>query len=299
MVKFFNQKEEVIQIELTPYGKQKLSNGDFSPFYYAFYDTGILYDGTHGDLTETQNEIVERIKNKTPRLEPITKFTSTNKSVVSVKSLNYRDIGGQQTEYNAVYNRFLGKNNSFSDFFPSWELHVAQPSSVRINDGVEYVSNNTIPVLSASLNIEYDCFQDEDGSTYVLKENDNLTLDIQELNTFFSVNGNVDVEIFKVGPKGELIALGFINEESVSSSGLQEQMTPAVLANTLAGDEQQILETFPVLDDTYVEFYFDILLDQEISGITMPSNSTIYKQNINRNLGNICKVASNFQGTDI
>jgi len=252
MVKFFNQKEEVIQIELTPYGKQKLSNGDFSPFYYAFYDTGILYDGTHGDLTEKQNEIVERIKNKTPRLE-----------------------------------------------LPSWELHVIQPSSVGINNGVEYKSNNTLPVLSASLNIKYDYTQDDLNTTYTLKENDNLTLDIQELNTFFSVNGNVDVEVYKMGPKGELIALEFINNESVSSSGLQEQTTPAVLASTLAGDEQQILETFPVLDNTYVEFYFDILLDQEIYGITMPSNSTIYKQNINRNLGNICKVASDFQGTDI
>ena len=58
MVKFFNQKEEVIQIELTPYGKDRLSKGLFYPKYYAFYDNDILYDGTHGNITEIQNMIV-------------------------------------------------------------------------------------------------------------------------------------------------------------------------------------------------------------------------------------------------
>ena len=48
MVKFFDQKQEVIQIELTPYGRQLLSEGKFSPSYYAFYDTNILYDGARG-----------------------------------------------------------------------------------------------------------------------------------------------------------------------------------------------------------------------------------------------------------
>ena len=50
MVKFFDQKEEVIQIELTPYGREQYSSGKFSPKYYTFHDTGILYDGTLGSL---------------------------------------------------------------------------------------------------------------------------------------------------------------------------------------------------------------------------------------------------------
>jgi len=292
MVKFFNQKEEVIQIELTPYGKHKLSSGDFSPFYYAFYDTGILYDGTHGDIVETQNEIVERIKNKTPRLEPVTKFSSVGKSVVVAGTLETQSCA-------STYNRFLGRNNSFSDYFPSWNIHVVEPSSVSLNSGVEYVANNTLPVLSASLDIKYNVKTSDDETFYILSGSDNLTLDALELNTFFSVNGNIDIEVFKKNPKGDYLPLGFINEDAPGAAALQEQTTPGVLASTLAGDEEEILFSFPILDDTYVEYYFDILVDQEISGITMPTNSTIYKQNINRNLGNICKVSSDFQGTDI
>ena len=61
MVRFFNQKEEVISLELTPYGKKKFSDGEFMPAFYAFYDSDILYDGVYGNLYEEQNNIVTRI----------------------------------------------------------------------------------------------------------------------------------------------------------------------------------------------------------------------------------------------
>ena len=67
MTKFLNQKEEVIRIELTPYGKEKFSKGQFMPSYYAFYDNDILYDGVYGGITESQNRIVTRITTETPR----------------------------------------------------------------------------------------------------------------------------------------------------------------------------------------------------------------------------------------
>jgi hypothetical protein len=44
MAKFINKKEEVIQMELTAYGKHKFSKGEFSPSYYSFHDDDILYD---------------------------------------------------------------------------------------------------------------------------------------------------------------------------------------------------------------------------------------------------------------
>jgi hypothetical protein len=47
MAKFINKKEEVIQMELTAYGKHKFSRGDFSPSYYSFHDDDILYDSVY------------------------------------------------------------------------------------------------------------------------------------------------------------------------------------------------------------------------------------------------------------
>ena len=64
---FFNQKEEVIEIEMTPYGKSLFSRGLFKPTYYAFFDDDILYDSQYAGFTETQNDAQTRIKDKTPR----------------------------------------------------------------------------------------------------------------------------------------------------------------------------------------------------------------------------------------
>jgi len=37
-MEFFNKKEEVLEVKLTPYGRYKLSKGLLRPTYYAFFD---------------------------------------------------------------------------------------------------------------------------------------------------------------------------------------------------------------------------------------------------------------------
>ena len=48
-MKFLNKKEQVFDIQLTPYGKHKLSAGNFTPMYYAFFDDNILYDAQYAN----------------------------------------------------------------------------------------------------------------------------------------------------------------------------------------------------------------------------------------------------------
>ena len=69
---FFDSKEEVIEIQLTQYGKHLLSRGKFSPDMYAFFDDDILYDVMAAGETEAQaqNTIQTRILSETPRLRP-------------------------------------------------------------------------------------------------------------------------------------------------------------------------------------------------------------------------------------
>ena len=82
MAKFLNKKEQVIDFQLTPYGKHKLATGNFKPVYYSFYDEGIIYDGEYADLREEkQNEIHERIKKNTQYLEGILSFEELERSV--------------------------------------------------------------------------------------------------------------------------------------------------------------------------------------------------------------------------
>mgnify|MGYP003142231761 CR=1 FL=1 len=42
-MEFFNKKQDVLDLQLTGYGKQLLSRGLFKPFYYTFSDDGVLY----------------------------------------------------------------------------------------------------------------------------------------------------------------------------------------------------------------------------------------------------------------
>jgi len=73
---FFNPKEEVLDIELTQYGKYLLSIGKWKPVSYAFFDNDILYDGAAAGIIEDQNDIETRIQEETPRLKTQHSFTS-------------------------------------------------------------------------------------------------------------------------------------------------------------------------------------------------------------------------------
>ena len=67
-MEFFNRKEEVIDIQLTQYGKHLLSKGKFKPSFYAFYDDDVLYNSYYGGFEEEQRLTEDRIK-ETPRVK--------------------------------------------------------------------------------------------------------------------------------------------------------------------------------------------------------------------------------------
>ena len=277
MVRFFNQKEEVINIELTPFGKEQFSKGIFSPAFYAFYDGSIIYDGEYANITETQNQITNRIINETPKLLPNTKFTSSLGSVYSLMTANSRDTLAQNVSSSAPFARTLGSSDPNSENFPSWSVEVLDLSDIGLNSGVLYKMDNTIPQMSATLNIDYE--QVEEGILNLIGS-DTLILDVQEFNTIFKSNGNFDIEVYKINEDDKQVeSLGFINRDSQDYNNLTSQVDPYVLANTLNGDNQQIVQGFPVLDEKYVEFYLDISTDSEISFVSTAANSSLYKRN--------------------
>ena len=58
---FFDPKTDVIDIELTQFGKHLLSRGKWNPSYYSFFDDDILYDSQYGGYSEAQNSSQARI----------------------------------------------------------------------------------------------------------------------------------------------------------------------------------------------------------------------------------------------
>ena len=81
MSTFFNKKEEVLDLQLTEYGKYLLSLGKFRPDSYAFFDDEILYDSRYGGVLEPQKETEDRIKHETPSLKVVPTITSAETRV--------------------------------------------------------------------------------------------------------------------------------------------------------------------------------------------------------------------------
>jgi hypothetical protein len=57
-VTFFNKKEDVFHIELTPYGRYLMSIGKLKPHHYKFFDDDIAYDPYSG-TTATEEKNIE------------------------------------------------------------------------------------------------------------------------------------------------------------------------------------------------------------------------------------------------
>lgn len=62
---FFNSKEEVLDIQLTQYGKYLLSRGKFKPTYYAFFDDNVVYDSVYANFSESHTVVKDRIIDNT------------------------------------------------------------------------------------------------------------------------------------------------------------------------------------------------------------------------------------------
>ena len=200
-MRFFNQKEEVLAIELTPYGKNKFAKGEFMPFYYSFYDTGILYDGEYGNIQEIQNQIENRITQETPRLLPTTRYESGNQSTISLSSLAYSGDSVEENVWNSRFHRVLGSSDPNSEYYPSWDVQLLSISDTSFDRGVEYISENTIPQMSATLNIDYITEEDpETGlTTFALTNNQSIVFSVEELNTIFKENGSIFILIGTTG----------------------------------------------------------------------------------------------------
>ena len=75
-MKFMNKKEQVLDIQLTPYGEYLLSKGEFNPEYYAFYDDNILYESQYAGYSDSQNNVEGRTQEDTPQLESQITFST-------------------------------------------------------------------------------------------------------------------------------------------------------------------------------------------------------------------------------
>ena len=182
-MEFFNKKQDVIDLEITSYGKQLLSRGIFKPVYYTFSDDDVLYDAkwVSGTLSqEQQSQVEERIQEKTPRAKTQSRKAGVEKAIYGMDFDNFAQTKGnldalmdlfevenpgdawallQKTKISPNYaesekllENFLGKKSYFNSYNPAWNFLLY--NGVMTNSTPFYTKKNitlAIPQINCTL----------------------------------------------------------------------------------------------------------------------------------------------------
>ena len=260
---FFNKKEEVVQIELTRIGREKLSKGQFKPAYYEFLDEDILYDrkSVAADTSEEQNDIKERLKEKLTLRAPTAKQSVPPKdNAVLPENKPIESLG-----------TFL----PYSNYKPSWKITAEDgtlfTASADVSfDPVELATGRTvgpnyqkIPQLNLTCEYEYNAYVKVDKDNEVFEDDVNENPFIQESDLFTKPENdsfilfNKDFNDFTINVeeknvldlKGDFILEVFKYEYDLDESGNEK-----LVVDQLFFDEQNV-------DESSVYWYFDLTTD--------------------------------------
>ena len=289
-MEFFDKKEEVIDLQLTQYGKYLLSLGKLKPVYYAFYDDGIVYDSEYAGFTEDQNDAEDRIQNNTPNTKTIHNFHSIEDDLArAVETKNSGDealaqLMLQQTpEKSQVLINPLANSELATNKAPAWSINLLSGEILTgsTTSTLTLSSSNTVlnipqieveikygvtPSLTDSSTDDQSSYFDvrvyEDGSYFLVNKED-LIFQIIEENVPHG-NDNFEIEIFALEDldgNGKIQNTSFITE--VQQLRLLTQ--PDLVVNDILIDEAEgnILERSKI-DSSFADYYFEIELDDQI-----------------------------------
>jgi hypothetical protein len=267
-MEFFNKKEEVLEVKLTNYGKDKLAAGQLNPTYYAFFDDDILYDVSGSGYTENQNTAEGRIQSDTPKIKiiPTREGAETRVSsfVNEVASAFNSAIGGHTSDPADNVQIFqsqpygdkgkldaypLGRSSLNSQYAPAWHLEIlSNPSSSLsqryLNDD-DYIEH--IPQIDITIDYE----------TYFKKgalSSDSITGYLGDSNIFLALQENyLMIELLEENTDFEKTNFEIEVYHSSSATGyVQKSYTPE-------SETEFISSTI-----NNVEYYMNILVDNEI-----------------------------------
>lgn len=282
---FKNSKEEVLELQLTSYGKHLLSIGKLNPKFYSFFDDDILYDSQYsGDLTSTQNEEEPRILEQTPRLR-------NQVYMFGVETEVERQIEQARSGNKAVENYFstidndytlsipLARSSLSSDFAPAWDITFYGAEVETFNAWKE--SPNHRPISIAQVNMANSMFvtritssapnirmYSEIDATITTYNNGN-TIDLDSSEFIIEVDEehtiplskNYDIEVYVIRERQDPIS-GQVEQFEERLSFVKEPKDYEIIEDILYKREPEALNL--EIDNTYVEYFLDIKFDTEI-----------------------------------
>tara|TARA_R110000824_G_scaffold194057_10_gene376562 strand:- start:1578 stop:2636 length:1059 start_codon:yes stop_codon:yes gene_type:complete len=304
-MKFFNRKEEVLDIQLTQYGKHLVSMGVFKPDQYAFFDDDLIYDREYAGTAEDQNEIAGRIK-ETPRLRTQYMFQSADKSISDARrTIEEAKLRGEtisislQPDIDKHYALSLpiGSADLGNQYTPSWEVtSYKTPISSSVKyvplfgvEGTEEKPKLKIPQIHIDINYtitatnegNYENVVEFEDGTFLAVEKDYLLLELFEGNGL-TQNQEFEVEMFKVE---DLYTYSVTGAPTLTGQDLTPMKfeKPQTFSKYVVGEDNKLIKnpafdsevpgreiTFDTrLEDTtdpsMAEYFFNISVDKEIS----------------------------------
>jgi hypothetical protein len=283
-MKFLNKKEQVFDIQLTPYGKQKLSMGKFNPTYYAFFDDNVVYDieYAHSGASEAQNDIHKRIKEETAYLESQVLFSQIMSGTL-VEGGTFDTVTLKQPDNLYTTEAFIGDallQSKEQNVAPAWKViamqgHISSSASslqgvlesstknrIKAEAGITQINidvNYELKAEPAEARFSFDNLRQigetsnrfADDSVVRLIPEDALVY-VEELNTEL-LTDNFDIEVFEIPEdreNGELRRLYFKNRVPQVVDGMLVHAAP--------------VESTQELDKDSVEYYFTLDRDYQI-----------------------------------
>jgi hypothetical protein len=281
---FFNKKEEVIDLELTPYGEAILAEGKFRPAYYAFFDDDILYDAECASLTEVQNSTEPRIQENTPGTKVQYSFsgleTRLTEQIQVIRADSNVDVDEMKEILQPVLDRNyslcepIGTMNIGSKYAPAWDAQILRG---ELSGAINYFTSSLtavkrIPQLDFDLNydlaIAHTDLEDMTGPAatqrisqvypdgtflYTTRNQTDLILSIDEENT--PLDTDYDIEVF-------LVESGSFDSEEVLQPLFFEEGIQYVVNDILV--DNPVIPRQPVLNSSYVEYFFQVNNDFDI-----------------------------------
>tara|TARA_Y100000034_G_scaffold132258_1_gene194791 strand:+ start:12 stop:923 length:912 start_codon:yes stop_codon:yes gene_type:complete len=216
---FFDRKEEVLEIELTPYGRYLLSLGKMEPVYYSFFDDDIVYDSNYIGYSEDQNETEGRIK-ETPRVHGQSSFTDIELNSNFVLKHDGRRLQNYFERECALASE-LGIADYYSDSAPSWDIDVLKgeikgSTTTYTGSGPNYnilqlnMKDPTYEKIVGTIQEGREPAPMHDGEReislfskdYIEIREDFILLEINEINSTFRKE-NFDIELFEITDRQE------------------------------------------------------------------------------------------------
>lgn len=288
---FFNKKEEVIEIELTSFGKSLHSRGRLKPAYYAFFDDDIIYDSDYGSSDEDADT---RIRINTPRRRIQHNFTSvedvqateeqatlaaygieTNASTANeiLQEERTKEILIQEQKRRDAFPP-IGTSANSSVYHPAWKALMLQG---ELSSSIPYIDMGSsvieIPQMDVKKrNFTIKAMKDsdenaflygyvfEDGSSVTLKEtkDSEFLLFLQEENADSDAE-NFTIEVFEVDESSDeqnLIPLSFAKRFG---------NTDMIVDGMFVESDSTISGIDPADDPSLVGYYFNVEVDTEIN----------------------------------